>query len=426
MLEIYNHLVSSYMKPGKNNSFSTDTKELKHLYNKMRNISMNSPLYKLVLSDERQEFALGIKEASLALEHYSQNLAGEGSDIFASSKTVSSDPDTAEVTSFPNSSPVKEPFLLKVIKLVTPQTNSGIPVNAQDASPLEGLYNFQIDADDESYSFKLKLSGNTSNEAVLGRLSDFINRTGIGLESSVHSDSSGKTIKLTIKSRLKSSGEPEVMHFSLKDINDKNNNSEDGIVSHYGLDNVMLESEGALFELNGELTKSKTNTFFLNNSIEVKLKKVSPDNITIGEMPDGDRIFSKVSDVLNSFNSLIKLADSNSTDKSARRLSRNLNNVIKSNRSELLECGIVQNADGTLSLDEEKAYEAAVSGKLKTLFSKDSKFYFSITQTASSITLNPMEYVDKTIVTYPDTLHTIKGSPYVSSIYSGMLFNYYC
>ena len=42
------------------------------------------------------------------------------------------------------------------------------------------------------------------------------------------------------------------------------------------------------------------------------------------------------------------------------------------------------------------------------------------------IALNPMEYVDKTIVTYPNTSRAGFNTPYNTSVYSGIMFNSYC
>jgi len=43
----------------------------------------------------------------------------------------------------------------------------------------------------------------------------------------------------------------------------------------------------------------------------------------------------------------------------------------------------------------------------------------------SQISLNPMKYVDKTVVAYKNPGKNF-ANPYVSSNYSGMLFNFYC
>ena len=45
---------------------------------------------------------------------------------------------------------------------------------------------------------------------------------------------------------------------------------------------------------------------------------------------------------------------------------------------------------------------------------------------ATSMLLNPMEYANKTIVAYKNPLKDNYSTPYITSIYSGMMFNSYC
>ena len=52
-------------------------------------------------------------------------------------------------------------------------------------------------------------------------------------------------------------------------------------------------------------------------------------------------------------------------------------------------------------------------------------FASSVLRKANQISLNPMEYVDKTVVSYKNPGHNFTA-PYVSSNYSGMMFNSYC
>ena len=44
---------------------------------------------------------------------------------------------------------------------------------------------------------------------------------------------------------------------------------------------------------------------------------------------------------------------------------------------------------------------------------------------SSQVSLNPMDYVQKTVVAYKNPGHNYV-SPYTTSAYSGMLFNSYC
>lgn len=427
MLEIYNYLIPAYARPAKSNvtSLSSNVKDIKGLYNRIRSMNVSSPLYMISLSDEKQSFALGIKEAALSLKYETDTLADESNKLFDFSKTISTDPEVLEVNSLPDSAPLAAPVLVKVHKLMTLQTNAGTPVIADKLSLLDGPYRFRVNTDNGSYTFRMDVSGRSTNREILGNLSDFINRTKIGLEAFTQSDEELGTIQLFIRAKETGSGRQPLMQFSIEDVPGTDNRPE-GIIEYYGLNNVALRHEGSIYEVDGNIMKSSSNTFMLNNSLEITLKSITGDAVSIKEMPDGERILNSVDNVITSFNNLMKLANDNSADRSARKLTRSLSSAIISNKETLNECGILRNNDGTLSIDRDIACNAAENGKLEELFKKGGSLYNSLINTASSITFNPMDYVDKKIVTYPDTARTIAVSPYISSIYCGMLFNYYC
>jgi len=62
--------------------------------------------------------------------------------------------------------------------------------------------------------------------------------------------------------------------------------------------------------------------------------------------------------------------------------------------------------------------------KLQDLFDDDSPFRKDIKRTTEKMTLNPLHYIDKVVVTYPNTTGTYPN-PYYPSKYSGLLFNDY-
>ena len=77
-------------------------------------------------------------------------------------------------------------------------------------------------------------------------------------------------------------------------------------------------------------------------------------------------------------------------------------------------------------MDDSQVAAAAGDGTLKTLFSDGHPFSSSFLKTLSGISLDPLEYLNKTVVTYPNLNAKKTFSPYISSVYSGLLFNNYC
>jgi flagellar hook-associated protein 2 len=93
--------------------------------------------------------------------------------------------------------------------------------------------------------------------------------------------------------------------------------------------------------------------------------------------------------------------------------------------SSLEEIGVTQNDDGTLSVDAEKLSEALKNEDRTEDLDTLKNFTKFALRKAKGIQLNPMDYVDKRIVAYKNPTTAHYANPYVTSAYSGMLFNSY-
>ena len=81
--------------------------------------------------------------------------------------------------------------------------------------------------------------------------------------------------------------------------------------------------------------------------------------------------------------------------------------------------------NGTLEIDKNNLERAALSEYAKGDFASVRDFANSLVRKMDQISLNPMDYVDKTIVAYKNPGKNYP-TPYITSAFSGMLFNYYC
>jgi hypothetical protein len=99
---------------------------------------------------------------------------------------------------------------------------------------------------------------------------------------------------------------------------------------------------------------------------------------------------------------------------------------MRSNHDELSACGIIEEENGKITIDEVLAYQAVLDGGMEDLFHRENGFIAKIKDKLDAITINPMDYLDKMILTYPNNRKENFVSPYITSVYSGMLFNYYC
>ena len=95
-------------------------------------------------------------------------------------------------------------------------------------------------------------------------------------------------------------------------------------------------------------------------------------------------------------------------------------------KNEMESCGLYFDEDNFLQIDESLARQAIDEGDMKNLFSAEYGMTRSLALKSSSITVNPMDYVDKKLITYPNYSKQGINYPYSATMYSGMLFNYYC
>lgn len=108
------------------------------------------------------------------------------------------------------------------------------------------------------------------------------------------------------------------------------------------------------------------------------------------------------------------------------KLLQELKGLSKTFSNELESCGITFDIDGYMSLDRSLAIQAIESGDMQKLFQPDSLVTNRLFAKADSVKINPMEYIDKKIVSYPDFSKPPRGYSYITSLYSGLLFNSYC
>jgi len=76
-------------------------------------------------------------------------------------------------------------------------------------------------------------------------------------------------------------------------------------------------------------------------------------------------------------------------------------------------------------MNEDLFKHSILSDESRTQFSTIKDFTDSILRKTNQISLDPMEYVERTMVAYKNPGHNF-ATPYMTSNYSGMLFNSYC
>lgn len=422
---VYNYLIRNYT-PKNNTKFDIHkSSELRRIYNSIVKISKESPLYIVKLSEDNQNFALTMKDNALALRAQlaAVNESNESS-VFAARNAVSDDDSIACASIVTEDySSLPEPFTLKINKLATPQVNDGITLFGNGKAPAEGAYRFSLQTGGASFEYQFQIGQDTKNEEVLTKLSDFINKSQVGIHSSIVRNTGDNTMLLRLRSLA--TGYHLMPIFQLNDISSPKDKP--GIVEFYDLNRIAQRPANAQIEINGEAKESESNQFIINSSVRLDLVKPAKDPVQINYIPDCGKIVQGIHKLADSYNALISLANTNmEKQRFAGKLRHELSSTVKSYKNELESSGITFDNEGYMEIDDFLADEAAADGDLKALFGSWTGLAGNLAGKLSMISIDPIEYIDKTLVTYPNTSKPGTANPYMTSVYSGLLYNSYC
>ena len=423
---VYNYFVGNYAQKPATKYDTHKSSELRSVMKNIVKMTQSSPVYLVRLSQAKQEYALNIKDAAISLSNTLSMLSEDSADsVFSQKKAVSSD--EAQIGTrivSDDYSRLPEEALIRVNHLATTQVNAGNEYYMTGKGLAAGTYRFRVSVCDDSYDFQYNIRKDANHREVMEGLCDFINKAKIGLTATPVSRSADK-IMMRIESNM--TGSPDGGNlFSFMDRAGDGGDGR-GIVSYYNMNNVVSRPSSASFEWNGETKETLSNTFVLGRSLEVSMYAPGDQAAQISYVPDSDKIIGGISGIIKSYNKLVDSTNDYSSDTGqSPKLIREYRNLLKPYASELESCGITFDEKGRMKLDESLAAQAALDGDMEKLVGRDSALNRRLRKKNEEIKLNPMDYVEKKIVYYPDYVKPPKGYAYITSLYSGMLFNYYC
>lgn len=427
MERVYNNLISSYMLPhtksDKKSARVHGDRELVSHYSDIVKSDKSSPMYIINLTDDKQEYVLRLKELSLGLEDSINRYINSTDDMFGRIAVVSSD-DSIEATIISEEKDLPEDMDISVSSLARPQINQGQDYYPDGRGLPGGQYEFLANVRGNEYHFKYSMNNGTRNNTVLGNIAKSINNANIGVSARVTNVDSRKiALRLTAGDTGTYEDGPV---FRFEDIGI--DNGFNGIVSYYGLNRVIQEPIDAEFEINGDRYYHPENSIVLNESMEINIYEALNEPVHIGYKKDSKQVFGEIEAIFEQYNKLIDLSKEDSHGGNIRnyRLKAQMNGLYEANSFSLNAAGVIRHGEGHLALDYDVAESAFQSGIFKDVLGPESEFLRKISDTMRGMSLNPMDYVDKLIVAYPDYSKEGYAHPYRTSIYSGMLFNYYC
>ncbi len=428
LTNVYNHYLMSYApKSTSTGRYDTHKKsELRGIYDSIVKLNKESPWYLDTKSRDTQIFAIGLKEGARVLHNTIASIGGlEDTQSLDQKTAYSSDEDivSAKFTGNIGSAAPSPTLSLTVNRLAASQENMGAYLTNEPIGLEPDTYSFDVAINDLNYEFQFNINEDDTNKDVQERLVRLINNANLGIRARLDEGDSRSSIRLTSASTGLAEGRQEIFR-----ISDEHTSKTAGVVEYFGLNYVSRQPANASFVLNGEERTSSSNTFTVGKMFELELKSVSePDtSVSIGLKTDVESLADNVNTLIGSYNSFVSAAASyRQSQHLSGRLANEMGRLALHYGDELEQMGLHIQSDNTISIDEERLSESASAADGSFSHEALKSFTNALLQKTSQVSLNPMSYVDRVMVAYKNPGRNF-ASPYITSAYSGMMFNGYC
>lgn len=424
---VYNNYLSSYT-PKALTKYDTHKKsELRSVYNSIVKLNKEAPWYLPTTNKETQQYAVDIKENARELHNTIAQLGGlETNGLLDKKRAFSTNENIATATYIGPRHPENTlpGFDLEVHALASSQENLGQFLPASRVALPPDTYSFDIGVGGMNYEFQFAVGETETNRDVQERLVRLISNAGIGLKADLVEESGHTALRLTSEATGRSTDRDSI--FS---VSDEKTSKRSGMVEYLGLDYTSRQAENASFSVNGEEHSASSNHFTLGKLFEVELKGLTEEAspIQIGLKTDVESLTDNITHLIGGYNDFIRAASSYlDTQEKSRQLIRELKGIAGLYGNSLESMGITMTEDGTLDVDRSLVQQTAMEARdINESFEGLKNMSNALLKKSSQISLNPMNYVQKTVVAYKNPGHNFV-SPYNTSAYSGMMFNSYC
>lgn len=402
--------------------------ELRSVYNNMLKVNKKSPLYKLLDTDNVQKYAIDLKESARSLKNVAASLTDMNGSIsgFLRKKAVSGNTAIVEAKYIgEEETEDAEQLEIKVNALATSQVNEGNYLNPSSRNLPKGEYSFDMNIGEYTYEFSFSVRDDDDNSSIQDKLVRLFNRANIGVTAGKVTDENENQAIIMRSNSTGESGSSDGLVFSITE----NEKSDGKVVAALGLNNIKQRPSNANFSINGVEHTASSNTFSVKHQYQLTLKNVSlsDEAVQIGVKQDIDSILENVNELISSYNSMVDLAIGKAETvggNDGSKLISDINNVAKYYKNNLESAGFKVENDGHINVEDSILIQSAGEGNLSESLEKLNAFKKAVVAKADDISIDPMKYVNKKLISYPHPLRNFTN-PYVSSVYSGMMFNGY-
>ncbi len=338
---------------------------------------------------------------------------------------MSSDEDIVSATYIgsPENEDASQNFDIEVRQLASPQTNLGNFLDSRSLDFAPGDYTFDLSTTTNSYEFQYTVNPDDTNRSIQEKLSRLFNNSGVGLTAEILTDERGKSaLKLTSKQTGLSESES-----ALFEITPKATINSIEAMETLGINQITSPAQNSFFIFNGEEYSTYSNVFTINKAFELKLNGISPEDTPsqIGFKTSVDAVADNLQNLVDAYNDFIETGERYSDGIQGNRLLRDLRGVSFAFRNDLESIGMIVNDNGSVSIDRDLLAETIDTSESDGVFFVLDSFKNSLSAKANNVSIDPIQYVDKIVVTYKKPGFNFP-SPYHSSLYSGMMMNHIC
>lgn len=424
----YNYYLSTYASKTASRYDTHKKSELRNIYNTIVKINKASPLYKFHNIGDTQKFAIDIKEGARNIQNVVASLSDDDdiNSTFQKKIAFSSQEDiiTADYIGTTKQAEGMEDFQIEVLQLAKPQINLGAFLEEDRLDLRPDTYTFDLENNSSSYEFQFQVIPSDTNYDVQEKLANLLTNAGIGLYASVIEDEQGRS-SLKIESRSTGRNLNEDYLFN---ITPQGNHNSMTALSILGINHISQPSQNAHFLLNGTERSSFSNTFSINKVFELTLHGISEEGnpSIIGFKTNVDAVADNIQTLVDSYNGILQTADQHSKSEIQNsRLFHDMSSAAFALQNDLESLGLMVDSSGCISIDKALLEDAVTAEDSSESFSVLNNFKNLLGEKAVNASLDPMKYVDKVVVVYKNPVKTMV-TPYLTSIYSGMMMDRYC
>lgn len=424
---VYNHYLTTYAPKGTTRYDAHKKNELKGIYNSIVKLNKESPWYLPATGKDVQNYAISLKENARHLHNTIASLGGLDDSQLLSKKTAYSTNEEIVSATFVGkytSGMASPTFTMEIQELATPQENMGRFLDKGKVALPAGTYSFDVAINDMNYEFQFTIADSDTNQSIQARLARLISTSGVGLKANVIETDGRSSLLIRSESTGLTNGQKQIF-----DINDEHTSKMQGAVEYFGLDYISRDASNARFLVNGDQRTSSSNQLTIGHLFDVTLHSTSPIGVpvTIGLKNDIESLTDNVLQLVGGYNQFIK-ATSEYVDSQPRskHAINEISNIAHHFDSAFQSMGVTLAEDGTIEINMSDLGKSIASDEdIADTFGTLKNFSNHLIRKSEEISLNPMNYVEKKIVAYKNPGHNF-ANPYVTSAYSGMMFNSYC